>query len=174
MFYIEEFVAACLAARTEANPILAIKEVLERAVSRSGDVAAAVAADPGVAVLHRSPELTIASVVVPAGVPASLPHDHRMWALVGIYRGQEDNQFFRRTSTGIEESGGRSLHVSDTLAMGDDTIHAITNPQRHSVLAALHVYGGDLLATPRSMWTGSEYTEAPYDERKVLGSPIRH
>ena len=28
-----------------------------------------------------------------------------MWALVGIYGGQEDNQFFRRADSGLAESG---------------------------------------------------------------------
>jgi predicted metal-dependent enzyme (double-stranded beta helix superfamily) len=27
-----------------------------------------------------------------------------MWALVGIYGGQEDNQFFRRADSGLAES----------------------------------------------------------------------
>ena len=93
--------------------------------------------------------------------------------IVGVYGGQEDNRFFRRTEGGLEESGGRSLRVSETLAMGDDTIHAIQNPLDHSALAAIHVYGGDLLAMARSMWTVPGHEEQPYDETKVLGARIR-
>jgi predicted metal-dependent enzyme (double-stranded beta helix superfamily) len=107
--------------------LLAIKEILDRAVAEPDAVAATLQAKPGVDVLHRSPDLTVISVL-PVGLPATPPHDHRMWALVGIYGGQEDNEFFRRADTGLAESGGRSLRVSDTLAMGDDTIHAIRNP----------------------------------------------
>ena len=174
MFDAETFVGDCRAALAEPQPMLAVKEVLERAMARPADIAAALHADPGVAVLHRSDDLTVVSVVVPPGRPQTLPHNHRMWALVGIYGGQEDNQFFRRSGGGLEESGGRSLRQSDTLAMGDDTIHAIRNPLEHSALAAVHVYGGDLLATQRSMWTVPGHEEQPYDETKVLGARIRH
>jgi predicted metal-dependent enzyme (double-stranded beta helix superfamily) len=173
MFDAESFVAECRAALVESQPMLAVKEILERAMARPDDVAAALHADPGVAVLHRSDDLTVLSVLVPAGRPQSLPHNHQMWALVGIYGGQEDNQFFRRSGAGLETSGGRSLRMSETLAMGDDTIHAIKNPLDHSALAAVHVYGGDLLGAERSMWTVPGHEERPYDDAKVLGARIR-
>jgi predicted metal-dependent enzyme (double-stranded beta helix superfamily) len=173
MFDPDAFVADCRVALAEAQPMLAVKQILEKAVGRPDDVAAGLHAKPGVAVLHRSPELTVLSVVVPAGSRPSLPHDHRMWAAVGIYGGQEDNQFFRRVPDGLDESGGRSLHVADTLAMGEETVHAIQNPLDHSALAAIHVYGGDLVGAARSMWTVPGYEEQPYDDTKVLGAPMR-
>jgi predicted metal-dependent enzyme (double-stranded beta helix superfamily) len=132
-------------------------------------VSTALQAEPGVELLHRSDDLTVLSVVIAAGLPATLPHDHRMWAVVGIYGGQEDNQFFRRADGALVESGGRSLRASDTLAMGDDTIHAIHNPLDHSALAAIHVYGGDLIAAERSMWTQPDLDEQPYDDTRVIG-----
>jgi predicted metal-dependent enzyme (double-stranded beta helix superfamily) len=169
VFDVDAFVAQCQTALAESQPMLAIKEILDRAVADPDAVATALHAEPGVGVLHRNADLTVVSVVVPAGLPQSLPHDHRMWALVGIYGGQEDNQFFRRADSGLVESGGRSLRVSDTLAMGDDTIHAIHNPLDRSALAAIHVYGGDLIGAERSMWTRPNYDEEPYDETKVVG-----
>jgi len=173
VFDVETFVGECRAALGEAQPMVAVKDALERLVARPDDVAAALSATAGVEVLHSSGDLTVLNVVVPAGLPATLPHDHRMWAVVGIYGGQEDNHFYRRVDGGLEERGGRSLQVSDTLAMGDDTVHAIHNPLGHSSLAAIHVYGGDLLGTARSMWTLPSYEEQPYDETKVIGSAIR-
>ena len=126
-------------------------------------------AEAGVAILHRASDLTVLSVVIPPGLPQTLPHDHRMWALVGIYEGQEDNRFFRRVPGGLEEAGGRSLRASDVLVLGGDAIHAIQNPLGHSVLAGIHVYGGDLIGAERSMWTRPDYDEQPYDDRKVIG-----
>lgn len=169
MFVVDEFVAECQAALRESQPVLAVKEVLDRAVAEPAAVATALRAEPGVTLLHRSDDLTVLSVVIPAGVPQTLPHDHRMWALVGIYGGQEDNQFFRRADGGLTQSGGRSMRVSETLAMGDDTVHAIRNPLGHEALAAIHVYGGDLISAERSMWTRPGYDEQPYDDTKVLG-----
>lgn len=169
MFDIETFVADCQTALAETQAMLAIKELLDRALAEPDAVAAALSPEPGVSVLHRTPDLTIAHVVIPPGLPASLPHDHRMWALVGIYGGQEDNQFYRRAGDGLADSGGRSLRMSDTLLMGDDTIHAICNPLAYSTLAAVHVYGGDLVGAERSMWTQPDFDEQPYDDKKVIG-----
>jgi predicted metal-dependent enzyme (double-stranded beta helix superfamily) len=168
LFDIDAFVAECQAAGTASQPMLAIKEILDRAMTEPGALATAMDG-LGIGLLHRSSELTVANIVVPAGAPQTPPHDHRMWALVGIYAGQEDNHFFRRADGGLAESGGRSLHVSDTIAMGDDTIHAIRNPLAHSALAAIHVYGGELFGTERSMWTGPNHDEQPYDDKKVIG-----
>ena len=34
--------------------------------------------------------------VVPPRPPRSLPHDHRMWAVIGVYQGLEHNELFAR------------------------------------------------------------------------------
>jgi predicted metal-dependent enzyme (double-stranded beta helix superfamily) len=63
--------------------------------------------------------------------------------------------------------------VSDTLLLGDDTIHAICNPLARGSTAAIHVYGGDLVSAERSMWTRPDYSEQPYDDAKVVRGGIR-
>lgn len=170
MFDLDEFLARCQEALGTTQPILAVSDLVERAVADPDSMAAALP-DRGVTVMLQDPDLTVLSVVVPGGLPLStaVPHNHRMWAVVGVFGGQEDNRFFRRDTDTLADSGGRSLKVSDTLVMGADTIHSIHNPFEHSALAAIHVYGGDLLGVPRSMWTGSPYREEPYDDKKVLG-----
>ncbi|GAC1603642.1 MAG: hypothetical protein NVS3B21_32370 [Acidimicrobiales bacterium] len=169
MFDVDEFVVECQEACAQGEPILAIKDIVDRVVTEPRSVAKALSAEPGVEILHRSAALTVLNVVIPSGSQPVLPHDHRMWALVGVYGGQEDNHFFRRAERGLSESGGRSLMVSDSLAMGDDTIHSIGNPLAHSALAAIHVYGGDLLGAERSMWIEPGYEEQPYDAARVVG-----
>jgi predicted metal-dependent enzyme (double-stranded beta helix superfamily) len=170
MFDLDAFVAGCRTALGEAQPLLAVKEIVERAVADPGAVAKALP-DKGVTVMIRSSDLTVLSVVVPGGLSKSrsIPHDHRMWAVVGIYAGQEDNRFFHRADNSLVDTGRRSLRVSETLVMGDNTIHAVHNPLDHSALAAIHVYGGDLIGAHRSMWTELGYVEQPYDETKVVG-----
>jgi predicted metal-dependent enzyme (double-stranded beta helix superfamily) len=170
MFDLDTFIVECRSALGEAQPILAVKEIVGRAVAYPDAIAKALP-DKGITVIVKSPDLTIVGVVVPSGLPKSrsIPHDHRMWAVVGIYAGQEDNEFFRKAEDSLVGSGGRSLRVSETLAMGDDTIHAVHNPLDHSALAAIHVYGGDLIGAQRSMWTEPGYVEQPYDETKVVG-----
>ncbi len=65
--------------------------------------------------LHVSPELTVLKVVWAPGMTLK-PHDHRMWASIGIYSGGEDNTFYRRTGTGLTESGGKELRPTQTSA----------------------------------------------------------
>src|SRR5947208_4414665 len=152
MFDVDEFVAACSAAMAETQPRLAVKEIVERAVSRPSEVDAILGgpAKVGLHALFVSPEFTVLHVVWPPSV-SLYPHDHRMWAANGIYGGREDNVFYRRTTTGIVTSGGQELATSEVALLGDDAIHSVTNPQR-SYAAAIHVYGGDYFATPRSEW----------------------
>jgi predicted metal-dependent enzyme (double-stranded beta helix superfamily) len=164
MFNVDEFLSECEAALGEATPALAVRDVVARAVSDPG---AARAFDPDrseFGVLHRSPTLTVLHIGLAPSL-GSVPHDHRMWAVVGIIDGQEDNAFFRRGDDALVDSGGRSLHDGEVLVMGDDTIHAIRNP-RSSYVSALHVYGGDLIGAERSEWDITGSTEKAYDHER--------
>jgi predicted metal-dependent enzyme (double-stranded beta helix superfamily) len=163
----DDFVAECLGALADATPLLAIRDVVERAVR---DGVGGLAEEPGIRVLWCDPSLTVAHVVIPAGAPKSLPHDHRMWAVIGIAGGCEDNEFFRRSADSLEASGGRVVEAGEVLSLGPETIHAVGNPLAHTSTSGLHVYGGDLVNTPRSMWTEPNWHEEPYDARRATGT----
>jgi predicted metal-dependent enzyme (double-stranded beta helix superfamily) len=167
MLDLDTFIADCIAARAEREPRRAIKEVLARAVSQPNGVAATLPPERAEIVrLHVSSELTIIKVVWAPGMTLG-PHDHRMWAAIGIYSGGEDNAFYRRAGTSLVESGGKELRPTDVCVLGDDAVHAVTNPTT-SFAGAIHVYGGDFFATERSEWIGSPYQEQPYDVERVL------
>ena len=36
---------------------------------------------------------------------AIYPHEHRMWAVIGLYGGREDNTFYRRSPQGLVVAG---------------------------------------------------------------------
>jgi predicted metal-dependent enzyme (double-stranded beta helix superfamily) len=95
------------------------------------------------------------------------PHDHRMWASIGIYAGQEDNGFYRRNGDTIVDSGGKQLRERDVVLLGDDTIHSVTNPLQ-SYTGAIHVYGGNFVTQPRSQWDPESRREEPYDYERIL------
>lgn len=167
MFDTESFVSDCVAAIGESEPRSAIKDVLERAMADPGAVAEALPpARAGIARLHCSAELTILHVVWAPHMSFG-PHDHRMWAAIGIYSGGEDNSFFRRTGETITRSGGKALRPRDVALLGDNTIHAVTNPTAEFT-GSIHIYGGDFFATTRSEWRGEPYREQPYDVDYVL------
>lgn len=167
MFDLDTFIADCLAANQEAQPRLAVKEVLDRAVASPGEVAAALPPDRAELVrLHVSDELTILKVVWAPGMSIR-PHDHRTWASIGIFSGGEDNAFFRRDDGGLTETGGKELRPSDVCLLGDDTIHRVTNPTREHA-GAIHIYGGDFFTIERSEWDEDTLVEQPYDVEATL------
>lgn len=162
MFDTDELIVRCLAAIGETEPRRAVKEVLAEALDSPSEVAETLEARVGgFTMLHASPTLTILNVVWPPRMRI-FPHDHRMWAAIGLYAGREDNTFFRRQGGHAVKSGGKTLDERDVALLGDDTIHAVSNPlDRYT--AAIHVYGGDFIETPRSQWDPETLTEEPYD-----------
>jgi predicted metal-dependent enzyme (double-stranded beta helix superfamily) len=93
---------------SESQLVLALKEVVERTISGGLD---GLSDKPGVRVLSCDHDLTVAHVVIPGGLPKSLPHDHRMWAVIGMIEGQEANEFFRRCGATLEDSGERVVET---------------------------------------------------------------
>jgi predicted metal-dependent enzyme (double-stranded beta helix superfamily) len=167
MFDLDSFLTDCVAARRESEPLQAIKQVLTRAVADRREVAAALPPErAGLTRLHVSSELTVLKVVWAPGMRL-WPHDHRMWAAIGIYSGGEDNEFFRRDGTSLVDSGARTLEPGDVCLLGDDVVHAVSNPTQEFA-GAIHVYGGDFFTEPRSEWRGVPYQEEPYDVERTL------
>jgi predicted metal-dependent enzyme (double-stranded beta helix superfamily) len=165
VFDVDALVADCVAARTETEPRLAIRTVLERALADPGAVAEALRpAEGGLTMLHHAPDLTVIHIVWAPRMQL-YPHDHRMWAAIGIYAGREDNAFFRRDPDAprlLVDSGGKDIGAGDVLVLGDDVIHSVTNPAR-ALTGAIHVYGGDFVNQSRSQWGPGPREERPHD-----------
>ena len=165
MFDIDEFLDRCHVARAETEPRRAMGEVMARALDHPGEVAAALRpTEGGITILHNAADLTVLHIVW-APRMRLYPHDHRMWATIGIYTGLEDNSFYRRSGPRrrtLTGSGGKTLGVGEVLALGDDTIHAVANPEA-KLTGAIHVYGGDFVNEPRSQWGPGPLDERPYD-----------
>jgi predicted metal-dependent enzyme (double-stranded beta helix superfamily) len=165
MFDVDEFLDRCQQAGRESEPRTAVRDVVQRAIAAAVAIGEALQpAQAGITLLHHADELTVLHVVWAPGM-SIYPHDHRMWAVIGIYEGQEDNAFYRRAAPGastLTESGGKRLRTGDVAVLGDDTIHGVTNPLDR-LTAAIHVYGGDFVNQPRSQWGPGERIERPYE-----------
>ena len=161
-FEVEDLVADCRAALSVTQPLTAMRDVLDRLLARPSVVADVLGREEGgIESLYASPELTILNVIWAPGMRL-FPHDHRMWAAIGIYGGTEDNEFFRRGNGGLASSGGKAVREGEVLLLGDDAIHAVANPL-DSYTGAIHVYGGDFFHEPRSEWDPQTREERPYD-----------
>ncbi|HTX48019.1 MAG TPA: hypothetical protein VME40_01395 [Caulobacteraceae bacterium] len=166
MFDLERFIEDCRRLAGDAHGPKRVLDLMREAVSDPAAVKAAVpplAPKVGVldAPLFRAPDLTVLNVALAPG-RLSIPHDHRMWAVIGIYEGEEANTFFRRTDHGLEAANHRTVHAGEAMLLGADVVHAIENTGAGPTLG-LHVYGGDLLGAQRSMWDPHTDAERPYD-----------
>jgi predicted metal-dependent enzyme (double-stranded beta helix superfamily) len=171
LFDLEQFISDCVAARAEDASHKAVREVLARAVSSPSAVLEGVGPPTRAALnaLYRSPELTILNVVWGPGMTL-MPHNHRMWAVIGIYSGREDNIFWRRvrgdTTGRVEAAAAKALCEKDAEPLGRDIIHSVTNPLAR-LTAAIHVYGGDFFAVDRSEWDPETLQEQAYNVERV-------
>lgn len=172
MFDRNQFIADCeVATRLDVGHV-SVREVVARAVADPGAVLAGLG-EPrraGIETIHRAPDLTILNVVWGARMTLR-PHDHRVWAVVGIYTGREDNIFWRRLPSEeggrVEAAGARALSVRDAFPLGRDIIHSVTNPIPR-LTGAIHVYGGDFFGIERSEWDPETLCEQRYDVAKAL------
>jgi len=167
MFDLDRFIEDCRAAVREDPSHRAAREVLARANSDPAAILAALGepARAGVVPLYKSETLTILNVVWGRRMTI-MPHDHRMWAVIGVYTGREDNIFWRRVpgEAGglIEAAGAKSLGERCAEPLGRDAIHSVTNPLGR-LTAAIHVYGGDFYGIRRSDWDPENLLERDYD-----------
>src|SRR5262250_1979012 len=149
------------AARVGGQP--AIREIVARGADSPGDVLRALG-EP------RRADLTILNVVWGPRMTV-MPHNHNMWAVIGIYTGREDNILWRRLPDApggqIEAAGAKAIGQRDTLPLGRDTIHSVTNPIGR-LTGAIHVYGGDFFGVPRSEWDPERLLEQPGDVQKAM------
>jgi len=157
----DDIVAGCVEALADADPRGAVRDVLRRALADPNLPGSLGEPKAGLSIWYRSPEVTVINFVWPP-LMCLFPHDHRMWAAIGIYGGREDNAFYRRDGGTIVPSGGKELCEGDVVLLGRETIHSVENPAR-SYTGAIHVYGGDFVGTQRSRWDADTLQEQPFD-----------
>ncbi len=161
---VEQFIDDLRRANRESESQAAIDEVLARTVSEPARVAAGLG-EPSVAGLHtlyHSSDLTVLNVVW-APLMILMPHNHKMWASIGIYTGREDNIIWERKGAVVQAVGAASLSEKEVFPLPEDAIHSVNNPIRR-LTGAIHVYGGDFFEVPgRSEWDPETLTERELD-----------
>ncbi len=163
MLTLDGFVDDCLAALREDGRA-AVLEVLRDAIGRPTELERVLGpvTEGGDTPLYVSADLTVAHLVW-APRMTMYPHDHRMWAAIGVYRGAELNRVYRRSECGLSISESWELRSGQVALLEEDAIHAVVNPT-DDFSAALHVFGGDFVHQPRSEWDWETLSERPYDE----------
>ncbi len=171
MWDIGDFIADCRAAVDRDGTHKAVHEVVAKAFRDPAAVTNALGepTESTIAPLYQSDDLTVVNVVWKPGMTV-MPHNHEMWAVIGIYGGREDNIFWRRIKDDpdgrIEAAGAKALSTGDTAPLGKDLIHSVTNPIP-KLTGAIHVYGGDFFEAERREWDAEHLTEHAYDMSRV-------
>ncbi|MAP95195.1 MAG: hypothetical protein CMK07_09625 [Ponticaulis sp.] len=157
----DQFAADCLQANTETDPVGAIREILASALSDPADVLRGIGepTEAGMDVLLRSDELTIFAATWTPRM-CLLPHNHDMWAMIGIYTGREDNIFWHETDDGLKSLGANCLFEGDIATLGKNAVHSVTNPLLRFT-GGIHIYGGEFFDTPRHQWDPETLEKEP-------------
>jgi predicted metal-dependent enzyme (double-stranded beta helix superfamily) len=172
VFDLDRFAEDCRAALAADPTHKSVREVVARAVSGPAGVLAGLGEPRRAEVqkLYHAPDLTILNVIWGPRMTI-MPHNHLMWAVIGVYTGRENNIFWRRLAGEaggkIEAAGAKSLGERDAEPLGRDIIHTVTNPLPR-LTGAIHVYGGDFFAVTRSEWDPETLLEGRYDVDKNM------
>ena len=167
-FDVQRFIDDCRRANEDpADAQKAIQAVLEQAMADPQSVLVGVG-EPrmgGIQTLYRSDALTILNIVW-SPLMQLMPHEHRMWSVIGIYTGREDNIFWQRQGPALAAQKAIALSKGSVVALPHDVIHSVTNPIE-KLTGAIHIYGGDFFAVPRSEWDPETLSERDWSLEKA-------
>jgi predicted metal-dependent enzyme (double-stranded beta helix superfamily) len=171
MFDLDQFTADCRSALKADSSHKSVREVAARAVADPAGILKVLGEPkrPEIQKLYHAHDLTILNVIW-APMMTVMPHNHQMWAVIGIYSGREDNVFWRRVPEGsgrIEAAGARALCAGDAEPLGHNIIHSVTNPIPR-LTGAIHIYGGDFFGAHRSEWDAETLMEGPMDGKRAV------
>jgi predicted metal-dependent enzyme (double-stranded beta helix superfamily) len=172
MFDLDQFIADCRAAVAADPSHKLAREVVARAVADPAGILRQLGEPKRAQLqkLYHAQDLTILNVIW-APTMTIMPHDHRMWAVIGLYTGREDNIFWRRIKGDphgrVEAVGARALGVRDAEPLGNRIIHSVTNPLPR-LTGAIHIYGGDFFATERSEWDPESLHEERFNVERAV------
>jgi predicted metal-dependent enzyme (double-stranded beta helix superfamily) len=152
---VHELVARCAKAAESPDPMQGVRAVLDELRGDVAEVERALAYVSGVGgnarqVFYRAPNLTMLKVCFPAG-RRTPPHDHGTWAQILLLSGEEKNTLYRNENGKLRKAGEATLTRGVVLPMRAETVH-VAECLGSAPAIGLHVYGGDILELPRSMW----------------------
>jgi predicted metal-dependent enzyme (double-stranded beta helix superfamily) len=163
---VHELVALCAKAGQAADPMPAVREVLESlrgdiaTIERALDYVSGTGGNAG-QVFYRSPEMTLLKVRFPNG-RRTPPHDHGTWATILLLSGGEKNTLYRSENGRLRRASEVTLEPGAILPMRAETAH-VAECLGDRPAIGLHVYGGDIFTLPRRMWNPETLEEHALD-----------
>ena len=163
-FSVDEFIADLRTVAQQPDAPQQVKRILQQTIADPEKLAAALPDYPeNDTVLYEDDGLSVWHVRFIPGV-AVPPHEHLIPAFIGLYQGQERNDFYQLTADDrLKNSGYQILEPGDMLAMGVDGIHAVTCVSDEPC-CGLHVYLGKLTTMERSLFHPQTYERMPFTD----------
>ncbi|WP_028694271.1 cysteine dioxygenase [Pseudomonas cremoricolorata] len=92
-------------------------------------------------------------------------HDHRVWGLIGMLRGAEHAQGFSRDAHGALRPEGSAVLLQpgqvEAVSPRIGDVHQVSNAFADRVSISIHVYGGNIGAVKRAVFT-ADGSEKPF------------
>lgn len=113
--------------------------------------------------LYRDPAARFSVVSFVWGPGQATPiHDHTVWGLIGMLRGEEISERYERRGGALRLAGSDRFVPGDVDAVSPSVgdVHRVSNAHPDGVSISIHVYGDDIGAVERST----------YD---IAGTPMR-
>jgi predicted metal-dependent enzyme (double-stranded beta helix superfamily) len=114
--------------------------------------------------LYRAADesLSLFSLVVPSG-SATPVHDHLAWGLVGLYRGEQDEEIYAREGEELRLTERRALRAGDFYALfpPHDDIHRVRTTSAETSVS-IHLLTNDTGCTWRHSFDPETGAEAPF------------
>ena len=163
---VHELVSRFATAGESADPMRAVRDVMEKLRGEVAEIERALDYIPGTGgnarqVFYRSPQLTMLKVRFPNG-RRTPPHNHGAWAMILMLSGHEKNTLYRSENGTLRKASEVTLERGAILPMMADTVH-VAECLGDTPAIGLHVYGGDIFELPRQMWNPQTLEQHPLD-----------
>lgn len=117
--------------------------------------------------LHCDPLERFSLVSFVWGPGQSTPvHDHTVWGYVGMLRGAELNQRYRRDADGRLHADGPETRLEpgdvERLSPRHGDIHRVANAHADRVSISIHLYGGNIGAVARHVYDPDTGAAKPF------------
>lgn len=106
------------------------------------------------------------------------PHEHKMNAFIGVFKGREKNLFFKNEAGGLKYKSTKIIDAGQMVSIGTDGLHAVVAEGEEDCYS-FHVYTGPLSKIKRSLFdwnTGQplEFTDDNYHRLKKPASELTY
>jgi hypothetical protein len=144
MFDVDQFIFDCKDALRQDHSPSSVREVVARAVGGPAAVLKALGEPQKAEIqtLYRADNLTILNVIWAPWMTV-LPHNHQMWAVIGIYAGREDNVLWHRETGRMLAPGFLTLSEAPQCSWRVLACCLATNSNRSNVAESAQMPEGN-------------------------------